>query len=112
NLQYCAYHSNFVFSAGSTCYAILPWPSCGGCITAGFTDAQNFQYFISHETREAVTDFDGSAWYDRRGYEADDKCAWSPTPFIDAANGTNADGTPFAYQYEWSNAVSGCVKTR
>jgi hypothetical protein len=24
----------------------------------------------------------------------------------------NQDGTAFAYQYEWSNANSGCVKTR
>jgi len=38
-------------------------------------------------------------------YEADDKCAWSPAPFIDPCTG-------YAYQYEWSNANSGCVKTR
>ncbi|TMA10877.1 MAG: hypothetical protein E6J86_14650 [Deltaproteobacteria bacterium] len=67
--------------------------------------AQNFEHFISHETREAVTDEDLNAWYDRRGYEADDKCAWSPAPFIDPCTG-------YAYQYEWSNANSGCVKTR
>ena len=65
--------------------------------------AQNLEHFACHETREAVTDPDGNAWYDRRGYEADDKCAWSPAPFI----GTGGYG----YQWEWSNAVSGCVKT-
>lgn len=54
----------------------------------------------------------GQAWYDRGGYEADDKCAWSPTPFTDSSTGSNSDGTAFAYQYEWSNASSGCVKTR
>jgi hypothetical protein len=90
----------------------MPYPSCGGCQSSGFSTTQNFEHFISHETREAVTDPDGSAWYDRRGYEADDKCAWSPTPFTDSSTGTNQDGTAFAYQYEWSNLVSGCVKTR
>jgi hypothetical protein len=112
NLKYCAYHGNFTSSAGDVRYASMPYPSCGGCQTAGFTDAQNFEHFISHETREAVTDPDGSGWYDRRGYEADDKCAWSPTPFTDSSVGTNVDGSGFAYQYEWSNANGGCVKTR
>jgi hypothetical protein len=65
-----------------------------------------------HSAREAVTEEDGNAWYDRRGYEADDKCAWSPTPFTDSSTGKNFDGTAFAYQYEWSNANSGCVKTK
>jgi len=110
NLQYCAYHGHFTSSGGDTKYASMPYPSCAGCQSTGFTDAQNFEHFISHETREAVTDEDGNAWYDKRGYEADDKCAWSPAPFTDSANGTNADGSAFAYQYEWSNANSGCIQ--
>ena len=32
---------------------------------------------ISHELEEAVTDLDLNAWYDRRGYENADKCAWT-----------------------------------
>jgi hypothetical protein len=102
NLYYCAYHGNFKLNGIDTKYGSMPYPSCGGCQSSGFTDTQNFEHFISHETREAVTDEDGNAWYDRRGYEADDKCAWSPTPFKDS-NG-------FAYQYEWSNAAGGCVQ--
>ena len=106
NLYYCAYHGNFTASNGSDVrYGSMPYPSCGGCQSAGFTPAQNFEHFISHETREAVTDPDGTGWWDSRGYEADDKCAWSPTPFVDSATG-------YAYQYEWSNANHGCVKTR
>ena len=112
SLAYCAYHSNFSGSHGDTRYASIPYPSCGGCQSAGFSVAQNFEHFISHETREAVTDADGTAWWDRRGYEADDKCAWSPAPFADATVGTNTDGTGYAYQYEWSNLNSGCIKTR
>jgi hypothetical protein len=111
NLQYCAYHGNFNYNGLDVKYASMPYPSCGGCQSSGFTATQNLEHFISHETRETVSDEDGTAWYDRRGYEADDKCAWSPTPFTDSSTGVNADGTPFAYQYEWSNAVSGCVKT-
>ena len=59
---------------------------------------------VSHELEEAVTDPDLNAWYDRRGQEADDKCAWSPAPFL----GTGG----FGYQYEWSNLTGSCVKTR
>ena len=106
-LVYCAYHSNFSYSNGGTNvdikYASMPYPSCSGCQWTGFSDAQNFEHFACHETREAVTDPDGTAWFDRRGNEADDKCAWSPAPFI----GTGGYG----YQWEWSNAVSSCVKT-
>jgi len=112
NLTYCAYHGNFQHSGLDVKYASMPYPSCGGCQSSGFSTTQNFEHFVSHETREAVTDEDGTAWYDHRGYEADDKCAWSPTPFTDSITGVNADGSPFAYQYEWSNANSGCVKTR
>ncbi len=112
NVAYCAYHGNFPHNGLDVKYASMPYPSCGGCQSPGFSTTQNLEHFISHETREAVTDPDGNAWFDRRGYEADDKCAWSPTPFTDSLNGLNFDNTSFAYQYEWSNANSGCVKTR
>jgi len=103
HLQFCAYHSNMNVLGLDVKYSSMPYPSCGGCQWTGFTDAQNFDHFSSHETREAVTDPDGTAWFDRSGNEADDKCAWSPAPFI--VNG-------FGYQYEWSNLNSGCVKSR
>jgi hypothetical protein len=102
-LTYCAYHSNFSHNSVDVKYASLPYPSCDGCHWTGFTDANDLQHFACHETREAVTDPDGTAWYDRRGNEADDKCAWSPAPFIDGGYG---------YQWEWSNLSSGCVKSR
>ena len=104
SLVVCAYHSNFSHNGTDIKYASMPYPCCGGCQCTGFTTAQNLEHFVCHETREAVTDPDGTAWYDRRGYEADDKCAWSPAPFL----GTGG----FGYQWEWSNAVSGCVKSQ
>jgi hypothetical protein len=101
-LQYCAYHSHFTSGSSTNVkYSSLPYPSCSGCQAAGFTSAQNLDHFTCHETREAVTDQDGNAWYDSRGNEADDKCAWTPAPFL--SNG-------FGYQYEWSNKAGGCVQ--
>ena len=99
-LQYCAYHSHYTSGSNTVKYSIEPYPSCSGCQASGFNDVQNQEHFVTHETREAVTDELGSAWYDRRGYEADDKCAWTPAPFLDGGYG---------YQDEWSNAASGCV---
>jgi len=103
NLQFCAYHGNFSGLGHDIKYSSMPYPSCGGCQWTGFTAAQNLDHFSCHETREAATDPDLNAWYDRRGSEADDKCAWSPAPFIDAG---------FGYQWEWSNADGGCVQTK
>jgi hypothetical protein len=105
NLAYCAYHSHYNDATGKAVkYSIEPYPNCSGCSVSGWSTVQNQEHFVCHETREAVTDALGNAWFDRRGYEADDKCAWSPTPFI----GTGGYG----YQYEWSNANSACIKTR
>jgi hypothetical protein len=103
NLQYCAYHGYYVSGSNAVKYSIEPYPSCGGCQVSGWSDVQNQEHFVCHESREAVTDQQLNAWYDRSGNEADDKCAWSPSPFLVGGYG---------YQYEWSNANSGCVKTR
>jgi len=103
NLTFCAYHANFSYAGADVKYASMPYPSCGGCQWSGWMAAQNFEHFACHETREAATDPDGNAWFDRQGNEADDKCAWSPSPFL--VNG-------YAYQYEWSNVLQGCVQSR
>ena len=99
NLQYCAYHGHFSNAGRDIKYSAMPYPTCGGCQAAGWTTAQNFDHFACHETREAVTDEDLNAWFDSRGNEADDKCAWTG---LFTANG-------FGYQPEWSNAAHGCV---
>ncbi|HEY0553791.1 MAG TPA: hypothetical protein VGG20_05955 [Thermoanaerobaculia bacterium] len=103
-LSYCAYHGSYTSSHGTTIYSIQPYPSCSGCTVSGWTAAQNEEHFICHETREAATDPVNGWWDGTTGEEADDKCAWSPSPFI----GTGGYG----YQYEWSNADGGCVKTK
>src|ERR1043166_1489912 len=103
SLPYCAYHGHFTDGSRDVKYSIEPYPSCSGCQTSGFNVNQHPTRCAIHEPREAVSDPDLNAWFDRRGYEADDKCAWSPTPFINQSTG-------FAYQYEWSNQAGGCVK--
>jgi hypothetical protein len=103
-LSYCAYHSFFTSGTNRVKYSIQPYASCGGCQVGGWTAVQNQEHFVCHETREAVTDPQLNAWFDSSGAEADDKCAWSPTPFI----GTGG----FGYQYEWSNLLGTCVRTR
>lgn len=103
NLAYCAYHSHYVDASNKNVkYSIEPWAGCSGCTIFNDTSLDQ-EHFVCHETREAVTDPLGNAWFDRRGSEADDKCAWTPTPFISGG---------FGYQYEWSNLSSGCVQTR
>jgi hypothetical protein len=103
-LSYCAYHGSYSGTSGTVKYSIEPYPSCSGCSVSGWSAVQNAEHFICHETREAVTDPVNGWWDGTTGEEADDKCAWSPTPFI----GTGG----YAYQYEWSNANGGCVRTR
>jgi hypothetical protein len=102
-VAYCAYHSWIGSGTTAIKYAILPWPRCFACQVSGWSDVQNQEHFVTHETREAVTDPTGSTWFDASGQEADDKCAWSPTPFLSGG---------FGYQYEWSNANGGCIQTR
>lgn len=97
-LAYCAYHSSYSSTAGYIKYSIEPYPSCSGCQWSGWTVVENMEHFMCHETREAVTDPLGNAWYDASGNEADDKCAWTGL-FVDSGYG---------YQPEWSNAISGC----
>jgi hypothetical protein len=42
-----------------------------------------------HELSEVATDPQGSAWYDRSGYENADKCAWTFNGLVRFTNGTS-----------------------
>ncbi len=104
SLAYCAYHGSYSTGGHTAKYSIQPWAGCSGCKVSGWSNVQNEEHFVCHETREAATDPVNGWWDGTTGEEADDKCAWSPTPFI----GTGG----YAYQYEWSNADHGCVKVK
>jgi hypothetical protein len=96
-LSYCSYHG--WIGSGSTAikYSIQPYPSCSGCKISGWSDAQNEERSMCHETREAVTDPTGTTWFDDNGSEVDDKCA-----SITSSPGAIGCGPA------WSNAQHAC----
>jgi hypothetical protein len=104
SLAYCEYH-NYFTSGGSTIkYTVQPYASCSGCkVSTSWTAAQNQEHLVSNLTRSTVTDPLFNAWYDLTGAELGDKCAWSPSPFLDGGYG---------YSYWWSLATGSCIKSR
>ena len=116
--QYCAYHSWIGSGSTATIYANMPYadtvPSaCDAGQHPNNNDADATINVTSHEHNESITDEQGSAWYDSRGYENGDKCAWN----FGATLGSTAygqynqliNGNPYYLQQEWSDHSSGCV---
>ncbi len=123
--QYCAYH--YWYTAPATAgaaagkvvkYAAMPYnadfPS--GCMGQtngpnGDAAADGEMNTLAHELEEAATDPEGTAWYDRRGNENADKCAWNFGTTQTAANGTRwnilAGGKQFYVQQNWKNVAGG-----
>jgi hypothetical protein len=99
SLAYCSYHSWIGSGSTATKYSIQPYPSCAGCKVSGWSDVQNQEHFVEHETANAVTDPVGNGCLDSSGNEIADKCSWSPSPFLVGAYG---------YQY-LSGALGTCV---
>jgi hypothetical protein len=71
---------------------------------------------LAHETEETTTDLMGNAWFDSRGYENADKCAWNFGTTSIASNGgvwnITVGGKNFLVQQNWVNAGSGgCAKS-
>ena len=66
---------------------------------------------ISHELEETTTDPDLNAWYDRRGAENADKCAWTFGTTYSVVNGSVANmklgGLDYLIQRNWVNANGG-----
>ena len=117
---YCAYHSWSGSGSSALLYANMPYAAwvpgaCGSGQSPNGDDADSTINVTSHEHNEAITDPQGSAWYDRRGYENGDKCAWNfGTSLGSTATGAynQAIGTGKYYlQQEWSNQNSRCVLT-
>ena len=59
----------------------------------------------SHELTEAITDPLGNAWFDSKGYEIGDECAYFYGPVGWNSGKANElwDGHPFLLQTEYSN---------
>jgi len=117
--QYCAYHGHFSSSVGDVKYAVMPydWSDPAGCsaITGsgpnGDPAADTEVNTLAHETEETTTDEDLNAWFDRRGFENADKCAWTFGTTYATPNGSTANmklgGQDFLVQRNWVNAGSG-----
>jgi hypothetical protein len=95
---FCGYHDSFTLSGHSVMYAVLPYPSCGGCL--GTNSAFNaLTGTTSHEISEAITDpVPGSGWYDDSNGEIGDICAWQ----------FRQDGG-YSVQLEWSDKQGSCI---
>ena len=115
--QYCAYHSNI---GGTYQYANMPYAmtvpaACDSGQHPNNNDADATINVTSHEHNEAITDPLGSAWYDKRGYENGDKCAWKFGTSLGGGSGSKynqvINGSHYYLQQEWSNYSSNCVLT-
>jgi Phosphate-induced protein 1 conserved region len=119
--QYCAYHTHGTVNVNgnqTVLYAAMPYnqefPS--GC-TSGYaspnTDvaANSEVNTLAHEIEETTTDELGTAWYDNRGYENADKCAWTWGTINTAPGGGTYNmilsSKYFLIQRNWKNSGSG-----
>ena len=67
---------------------------------------------LAHVIESTTSDEFGTAWYDRRGYENADKCAWTWGTTHTAPNGgvynmQLKDGNYYLIQRNWVNSGSG-----
>jgi hypothetical protein len=111
--QFCAYHSHYTLNNSTVLYANMPYtgysPSaCGSGVSPnGNQDADSTINVTSHEANETVTDELGNAWFDRRGYENGDKCAWNFG--TGSAYNQTIGANHYYLQGEWSNRSARCV---
>jgi hypothetical protein len=116
--QYCGWHTNGSISGSDIKYSFVGNPArcpsaCAAQTTSpnGNAGADGMASIIAHELEEATTDPDLNAWYDNRGYENADKCAWTFGTEKTASNGSKYNVTLGSRQYliqqNWVNAGSG-----
>lgn len=120
--QYCGWHTYSTMSVSNTSkvikYSFVGNPDrCPSACEAqtispnGNAGADGMASIIAHELEEAATDPQLNAWYDRRGYENADKCAWTFGLTFQLPNGSyanmNLGGLNFLIQRNWVNASGG-----
>ncbi len=119
--QYCAYHGHFTWNGNDLKYAVMPYAAYYGtsCAVSGASPTSDPAAaaevnVLAHETEETTTDEDLNAWYDRRGYENADKCAWNFGTTTSTSTGTanqTMGGVNWLIQMNWVDAGSGgCVQ--
>lgn len=116
--QYCGWHTHGTISGSDIKYSFIGNPdrcpsSCEEQTTSpnGNAGADGMASIISHELEEAVSDPDLNAWYDRRGAENADKCAWTYGSTSTASNGSlynvTLGGMKYLIQQNWVDAGGG-----
>lgn len=116
--QYCGWHDHATINGVDTKYAFVGNPdrcpsACEEQTTGpnGNAGADGMASIIAHELEEATTDPDLNAWFDTRGYENADKCAWTFGTTSRANNGSLYNMTIGSRQYliqrNWVNASGG-----
>jgi len=116
--QYCGWHTHGTISGTDIKYAFIGNPDrCPSACEAqtvgpnGNAGADGMASIIAHELEEAVTDPDLNAWYDSRGMENADKCAWTFGSVYLLPNGAYANvalgNLNYLIQRNWVNASGG-----
>ncbi len=116
--QYCGWHTHTTSGIVHVKYAFVGDPTrCPSACEAqktgpnGSSGADGMANIIAHEVEEAASDPELNAWYDRRGYENADKCAWTFGTTYKTSNGAlanmNLGGRDFLIQRNWVNASGG-----
>jgi len=123
--QYCGWHTHGTISGLDVKYSFVGNPdrcptSCAATTTAnspnGNLGADGMASIISHELEETATDPDLNAWYDRKGAENADKCAWTFGTTYTTSTGGLANmklgARDFLIQQNWVNSGNGfCAKS-
>jgi hypothetical protein len=115
---YCAWHTHGTILGTDIKYSFVGNPDrCpSGCAAQaigpnGNAGADGMASLIAHELEESVTDPDLNAWYDQRGSENADKCAWTFGTVYKTSNGAYANmllgGKDYLIQRNWVNASGG-----
>jgi hypothetical protein len=116
--QYCGWHNHATINGKDVKYAFVGNPdrcpaSCAAQTTSPNDNAgaDGMASIIAHESEEAISDPDLNAWYDYRGSENADKCAWTFGTESTASNGSKYNvtlgGKQWLIQQNWVNANGG-----
>jgi len=96
--QYCGWHTHGTINGSDIKYAFIG--NAARCLTScaaqsvgpnGNAGVDGMVSVLAHELEEATTDADASAWYNRRGSENGDLCAWTFGTTYQVANGAYAN---------------------
>ena len=120
--QYCGWHTRGTIAGSDVKYSFVGSPdrcpsACAAQTTGpnGNAGADGMASIIAHELEEATTDPDLNAWYDVRGQENADKCAWTfgATYSVNGAKANMRLGNrDYLIQRNWVNDSGGyCALT-